>query len=70
MEKMILQIYSILIYIDIPIKHTSSLPSLFQIGQYLLTVPQQLEPYVLEDNPMLGTALKYGKLPYTAEQSQ
>ena len=39
----------------------------FQIGQFLLTLPQHLEPFTLEDNPAVLVALKYGKLPYTDE---
>jgi len=42
----------------------------FQIGQYLMTLPQQLDPFTLDDNPALAVALKHSKLPYTAEQSQ
>jgi len=35
-----------------------------QVGQYLMTLPQQLEPFTMSDNPMLTVALKHGKLPY------
>ena len=41
-----------------------------QVGQYLLTLPQQLEPFTLQDNPALIVALKYGKLPHTSQQGQ
>ena len=34
-----------------------------QIGDYLLTLPQQLEPFMSHDNPALASALKTGKLP-------
>jgi len=30
---------------------------LFQIGQYLMTLPQHLEPFLLRDNPALTLAL-------------
>ncbi|XP_054164004.1 conserved oligomeric Golgi complex subunit 7-like [Oppia nitens] len=33
-----------------------------QIGQYLLTIPQHLEPFVLEDNIAFKVALKYIRL--------
>ena len=36
-------------------------------GNYLMTVPQQLEPFSLEDNPALIAAVKNGKLPFCAE---
>lgn len=42
----------------------------FQIGQYLMTLPQQLEPFTMENNPMLTVAIKYGKLPYTGDVGQ
>ncbi|ESO86524.1 hypothetical protein LOTGIDRAFT_194952 [Lottia gigantea] len=55
---------------------TSDLPSfslspqeyITKIGQYLMTIPQHLEPFMLHDNPTLTTALKYGKLPYIDDQ--
>jgi len=37
-------------------------------GQYLLTLPLQLEPFTLEENPSLIAALKHGKLPHATEQ--
>lgn len=37
-----------------------------QIGDYLLTLPQQLEPFTSQDNPALMAALQRGKLPYTS----
>ncbi len=33
-----------------------------------MTLPQQLEPFTLQDNPQVTVALKYGKLPYTTQQ--
>lgn len=41
-----------------------------QIGQFLMTLPQHLEPFTLEDNPAVLVALKYGKLPYTDETGE
>jgi len=37
-----------------------------QVGQYLMTLPQQLEPFTMTDNPMLTVAVKHGKLPYAS----
>ena len=42
----------------------TSCPYLSQIGDYLLTLPQQLEPFTSPDNPALAAALKTGRLPY------
>lgn len=39
-----------------------------KIGQYLLTLPQNLEPFTMQDNSNLVTALKNGKLPFLEEQ--
>jgi hypothetical protein len=41
-----------------------------QIGQYLMTLPQQLEPFTMSDTPMLTVALRHGKLPYVGELSE
>ncbi|KAI0226391.1 Conserved oligomeric Golgi complex subunit 7 [Lamellibrachia satsuma] len=41
-----------------------------KIGQYLMTLPQQLDPFSLEDNPALTTALRHSNLPYTTIQSE
>jgi len=35
-----------------------------------MTLPQQLEPFTMSDNPMLTVALKHGKLPYITELGQ
>ena len=35
-----------------------------QIGDYLLTLPQQLEPYITQENPGLEAAMKAGNLPF------
>ena len=35
-----------------------------QIGQYLMTLPQHLEPYMSNDNPALTRALRERVFPY------
>ena len=39
-------------------------PFLHQIGDYLLTLPQQLEPFITQENPALEAAMKAGNLPF------
>ena len=39
--------------------------SLLQIGDYLLTLPQQLDPFISSDNAAVMAALKLGQLPHT-----
>jgi hypothetical protein len=39
-----------------------------KIGQYLLTLPQNFEPFTMQDNSNLIVALRKGKLPYLDEQ--
>ena len=39
-----------------------------QIGDYLLTMPQQLEPFTSQDNPALNHALQHGRLPFLEGQ--
>ena len=39
-----------------------------QIGQYLMTLPQHLDPFTVQDSPALTVALRHSKLPYTSEQ--
>ncbi|KAH3692541.1 conserved oligomeric Golgi complex subunit 7-like [Dreissena polymorpha] len=54
---------------------TSNLPTfslspqeyITKIGQFLMTLPQHLEPFTLEDDPAVQVAVKYGKLPFTDE---
>ena len=41
---------------------------LLQIGQYLMTLPQNLDPFTVQDSPALTVALRHSKLPYTSEQ--
>ncbi|KAL5022636.1 hypothetical protein ScPMuIL_001791 [Solemya velum] len=38
-----------------------------KIGQFMMTLPQHLEPFTMQDNPAVLVALKHGKLPYTDE---
>jgi hypothetical protein len=33
----------------------------------MMTLPQHLEPFTMQDNPAVLVALKHGKLPYTDE---
>ena len=36
----------------------------YQIGDYLLTLPQQLEPFITQENLALEVAMKAGNLPF------
>ena len=36
-----------------------------QVGQYMMTLPQHLEPFTMQDNPAVLVALRHGRLPYT-----
>ncbi|XP_038050090.1 conserved oligomeric Golgi complex subunit 7-like isoform X2 [Patiria miniata] len=38
-----------------------------KIGQYLMTLPQQLEPFTSQEHPSLEKALETGKLPFPPE---
>lgn len=40
----------------------------FQIGQYLMSLPLHLEPFVTQEDPALELALHAGKLPFPPEQ--
>ncbi|KXJ29523.1 conserved oligomeric Golgi complex subunit 7 [Exaiptasia diaphana] len=40
------------------------------IGDHLLTLPQQLEPFITQENPALSAAMKTGKLPFPDEQDE
>ena len=35
------------------------------VGQYMMTLPQHLEPFTMQDNPAVLVALRHGRLPYT-----
>ncbi|XP_064611193.1 conserved oligomeric Golgi complex subunit 7-like [Liolophura sinensis] len=53
---------------DLPTFSMSPQEYITKIGQYLMTLPQQLEPFTMQDNPAVVIALKHGRLPYTDEQ--
>lgn len=41
-----------------------------QVGQYLMTLPQHLEPFLLRDNPSLTKALKAADQQYSQESCE
>lgn len=45
---------------SLPVMHTSNI----QIGDCLLTLPHQLEPFTSQENPALNHALQHGILPF------
>ena len=52
--------------------HTTKLSIFFssfpaQIGQYLMSLPLHLEPFVTQEDPALEVALHAGKLPFPPE---
>ncbi|XP_053401502.1 conserved oligomeric Golgi complex subunit 7-like isoform X2 [Mercenaria mercenaria] len=55
---------------DLPTFSLSPQEYMTKIGQFLMTLPQHLEPFTMEDNQAVLVALKYGKLPYTDETGQ
>ena len=42
--------------------------SALQIGQYIMSLPLHLEPFVTQEDPALELALHAGKLPFPPEQ--
>ena len=50
--------------------HVPFTPPSPQIGDCLLTMPQQLEPFTSQDNPALSHALKHGRLPFLDGQGK
>ncbi|CAM1154693.1 COG7 (predicted) [Pycnogonum litorale] len=54
---------------DLPTFSFSPQEYITQIGQHLITLPQHIEPFVVDDNPALSLALKNGKLPYIMDQN-
>eukprot|EP00064_Thunnus_orientalis_P018643 superscaffoldBa00004358_g18746 len=50
------------------IKHQLCLVSKMEIGQYLMSLPLHLEPFVTQEDPALEMALHAGKLPFPPEQ--
>ncbi|XP_074645034.1 conserved oligomeric Golgi complex subunit 7-like [Tubulanus polymorphus] len=55
---------------DLPTFSLSPQEYITKIGQYLLTLPQQLEPFTMEHNPAIIVALKHGRLPFTDESAE
>ncbi|XP_070574008.1 conserved oligomeric Golgi complex subunit 7-like isoform X2 [Ptychodera flava] len=49
---------------DLPAYSLSPMEYITKIGQYLMTLPQQLESFTTQDNMALEKALKMGKLPF------
>ncbi|CAI8022795.1 Conserved oligomeric Golgi complex subunit 7 [Geodia barretti] len=49
---------------DLPSFTLSPLPYITEIGDYLLTLPQQLEPFTSQESPALSAALKQSHLPF------
>ncbi|XP_058958542.2 conserved oligomeric Golgi complex subunit 7-like [Pocillopora verrucosa] len=49
---------------ELPAFSLSPLGYITHIGDYLLTLPQQLEPFITQENPALETAMKAGNLPF------
>lgn len=43
---------------------------LFQIGQYIMSLPLNLEPFVTQEDSALELALHAGKLPFPPEQGE
>ncbi|XP_067057041.1 conserved oligomeric Golgi complex subunit 7-like isoform X2 [Acropora muricata] len=55
---------------ELPTFSLSPLGYITHIGDYLLTLPQQLEPFITQDNPGLAAAMKAGNLPFPDIQDQ
>eukprot|EP00794_Sanderia_malayensis_P016066 gene16066-17689_t len=53
---------------DLPTFSLSPQGCITQVGDYLLTLPQQLESFFTNENPALVIALKAGQIPYTDKQ--
>lgn len=43
---------------------------LFQIGQYIMSLPLNLDPFVTQEDSALELALHAGKLPFPPEQGE
>ena len=59
---------SVVNHLSLPLFSLTPQEYITKIGQYLLTLPQNFEPFTMQDNPNLIIALKYGKLPYLDEK--
>jgi len=53
---------------ELPTFSLSPLSYITQVGDCLLTLPQQLEPYFVQDNDPLMRALQAGKVPFTNDE--
>jgi hypothetical protein len=53
---------------DLPTFSLSPQEYITKVGQYLMTLPQHLDPFTLQESPALIIALKHGRLPYTNHQ--
>ncbi|KAK7454688.1 hypothetical protein BaRGS_00039554, partial [Batillaria attramentaria] len=53
---------------DLPTFSLAPQEYITKIGQYLMTLPQHLDPFTVQDSPALTVALRHSKLPYTSEQ--
>ncbi|GAB1599817.1 conserved oligomeric Golgi complex subunit 7-like [Argonauta hians] len=53
---------------DLPAFSLSPQEYITKVGQYLMTLPQLLEPYIIQDNQAVTVALQHGRLPYTEDQ--
>ncbi|XP_077983120.1 conserved oligomeric Golgi complex subunit 7-like [Glandiceps talaboti] len=53
---------------DLPAFSMSPMEYITKIGQYLMTLPQQLESFTTQDNTALEKALQNGKLPFPDAQ--
>ncbi|XP_028825838.1 conserved oligomeric Golgi complex subunit 7 isoform X1 [Denticeps clupeoides] len=53
---------------DLPTFSLSPQEYITNIGQYIMSLPLHLEPFVTQDDPALELALHTGKLPYPPEQ--
>ncbi|KAL8588662.1 hypothetical protein ACOMHN_001979 [Nucella lapillus] len=52
---------------DLPTFSLAPQEYITKIGQYLMTLPQHLDPFTMQDSPALTVALRHSKLPYTSE---
>ncbi|CAB4019866.1 conserved oligomeric Golgi complex subunit 7-like [Paramuricea clavata] len=55
---------------DIPTFSLSPQGYITEVGDYLLTLPHQLELFMVQDNPALETALKAGKLQFSRDTGE
>lgn len=56
------------LHTDVPLELTCV--PLFQIGQYIMSLPLNLEPFVTQEDSALELALHAGKLPFPPEQGE